>query len=95
MNYVMPVIVGFLLFVTIIQYQHAHELDADIHMYQQQIGMLKIDSERQAEDTKLAYESAQTQMRQLQDKTQGILRTKVSSNCEESIKWLIQQAHTL
>ena len=81
----------------IITIQHYELLSnrADIATYQQQINMLKIDSERQAEDTKAAYESAQTQVRRIQDKAKGIMLAKVSPNCDQSIKWLINQAHSL
>ena len=95
MNYVTPIVMALLIFLNVIQYEHSESLDADIHTYQQQISMLKIASEQQQEDTTLAYNSAKAQMRQIQDKTQSILRAKVSSNCDQSIKWLIQQAHSL
>lgn len=84
-----------LIIVVAIQYQEVKSLKADVAIYQQQILMLKLDSERQTENTEIAYESAKKQIEQVNKKTKAILRTKVSSNCDASIKWLIQQAHTL
>lgn len=78
-----------------IQHFELKDLKSEIATYQQQILMLKLDSEEQEANTKQAYVNAQTQIKQIQNKTQAILRTKVPSNCGESIKWLIKQAHSL
>ena len=67
----------------------------EVDACQQQILMLKLDSEQQEARVEQANAEAQAQVKQIQNKTQAILRTKVSSNCEESIKWLIKQAHSL
>ena len=83
------------LITVIVQYEEIKSLKSAISTYQQQMIMLKLDSEKQAANTKQAYETAQEQMQRVRTETQAILRTKVSSNCEESIQWLIQQAHSL
>ena len=66
-----------------------------IAAYKQQIAQLHLAAEQQAEDAELAYQAAQRQVRQIQDKSQTILRTKVPKDCNLAIKWIIEQAHSL
>lgn len=81
--------------VNLVQLEYGERLKANVATYQTEINELKIDSERQADDAQAAYESAQRQMRQIQDKTQKVLRTKVPKTCDGAIKWLVQQAHSI
>ena len=94
MSGLLIVIVALLIIVGIDEWE-LHSLKSVVATYKQQINTLKLDSEQQAKNAKLAYEAAQTQMKQIRDETQTILNTKVSSNCEGSIKWLTQQARSL
>ena len=84
----------FLAIVTIIQFVVIETQNTRLETYKTQIAQLHQDAKQAAQDTEAAHEIAVTQMRQIQDQTQHILKAKVSSNCDASIKWLIQQGHT-
>ena len=88
-------LITMLVAISAIQHSQLNSARKEVDVCQQQILMLKLDSEQQEARVEQANADAQAQVRQIQNKAQAILRTKVSSNCEESIKWLIKQAHSL
>ena len=92
---VLDVIVGgslaVLLVVLVGQHIEINSLRSEISTYQQQINMLKIESEKLTEEAQASYETAQYQMRRIQDKTKKIMLAKVPKDCAGSIKWLSEQ----
>lgn len=57
-----------------------------------QIQLLQQQREAVEKHYKQAESDAHEEMRRLQDKSDLIMQEKVSKNCEESIKWAINQA---
>ena len=88
-------LVAILLIVLVGQHMEIKSLDSDISTYQQQINMLKIESQKQAEEAQASYETAQYQMRRIQDNSKKIMLAKVPKDCAGSVKWLAQQAQSL
>lgn len=73
-------------------YEDIKGLRSDVATYKSEISQLKTDSEQEAKKVAEALITAQKQMQQVQSKSDGILKEKVSNDCNKSIKWLAEQA---
>ena len=92
---IFAILFGICLMLNLVQYEYSRSLHTEVSAYQAQIEQLKIASEKQSEDARMAYQSALEDTAQLRGKAQAILRDHVPNNCSKSIKWMIQQAGAL
>jgi cell division protein FtsB len=89
-------IMGFLglvmIFAIIYQHERIINLNLKIEAYQIQIEALRAQTDALGKRVDAAQKEASDQVRRLQDKSNAILNTPVSKDCDKAIAWGVDQA---
>ena len=92
------IIIGLLIFMgSILAFEHWHvtHLESQVSGYKSELTQLELNSKKQREDAANAYQAAIQQMGQIQDSISEIMNTKVSSDCNLAMAWMVSRGHDL